>query len=191
MFLWLWSLLMLEATGMTDPALSEQTPVPAQITAPASPSAPAKPETPQSPAPVATPSEPTEPATRTLTAEPQIATGKFTTAVEVKPILTATKPNWVAVREYNGQDLVYVTQIMSWRCGLVGLRFAVNDGPLTDWPLPPCHEGTATPNALTPEDGVPYRAFAPGSVNTVTVEVTYDDLSTDSGVFLRQMVLMP
>ena len=36
-------------------------------------------------------------------------------------------PAWVAVRDYDGQDLLYVTQILAWRCGLARLQSAVND----------------------------------------------------------------
>jgi hypothetical protein len=120
-----------------------------------------------------------------------VPTGRFTTATEVRPILTATKTSWVGVREYDGQDLVYVTQILAWRCGLAGLRVAINDAPLADWPLPPCHLDTPAPNAILPEDGLPYRAFPFGSVKTITVELIYDDLSSDAAVFLRPMVMIP
>jgi len=126
-----------------------------------------------------------------LVAEPQVPTGKFTTAVEVRPILNMTRGNWVAVREFDGQDLLYVTHLMSWRCGLVLLRYGINGGPLHDWPLPACHEDTAAPNALTPGDGLPYARFAPGSVQRVEVELTFDDLSTERAVFERKAVLMP
>ncbi len=125
------------------------------------------------------------------TAEPQIPTGQFTTAIEVKPILTATKAQWVAIRDFNGQDLLYVTQIFAWRCGLVGLKVGVNGAAPEDWPLPPCHEGTASHNAITPEDGLPYRSYAAGSLESVSVELIYDDLDTDSAVFERAAVQMP
>ena len=126
-----------------------------------------------------------------LVAEPQVPTGKFTTATEVKPILEMTKANWVAVREYDGQDLLYVTHLLSWRCGLLQLRYAVNGGEMVDWPLPPCLLDTATPNAIRTEDGLPFVAFDLGSIDSVSVEITYDDLSTDSATFQRSDVLMP
>ena len=124
-------------------------------------------------------------------AEPQVPTGKFTTAVEVRPILTATRNSWVAVREFNGQDLVYVTQLWSWRCGLVSMSIGLNDEPLQNWPLPPCHEDTAVPNAILEADGLPYLTLKLGSVQRVVIEVTYDDLTTDRGEYLRADVLMP
>ncbi|WP_101068569.1 hypothetical protein [Roseovarius salinarum] len=125
------------------------------------------------------------------TGEPQTPTGKFTTATEVRPILTATKPDWVAVREFNGQDLLYFTQILSWRCGLVGLHYGVNGGEMRAWDMPPCLTDTAQPNAIRAEDGLPYVAFGPGHVQSVQVEIIYDDLTRDSAHYERSDVLMP
>ena len=102
-----------------------------------------------------------------------------------------TKAQWIGVREFDGQDLLYVTQIMAWRCGLAGMRLAVNDAPLADWPLPPCHIDSPTPNALLPEDGLPYRAYPLGSITSVTVELIYDDLSIDTATFARKDVMIP
>lgn len=99
----------------------------------------------------------------------------FTTAAEVKPILAATKANWVSVREYDGQDLLYVTHLWSWRCGLDGMRIGINGAEPVDWPMPPCHEDQAAPNAILAEDGQPYGVFPLGSVQQITIEVFYDD----------------
>ena len=146
-------------------------------------------ETAQSEATVTGQAEETAPAA--LVAEPQESTGKFTTATEVRPILNATKGNWIAVREFDGKDLVYVTQILAWRCGLVELTLQINEGTPEIWDLPPCHEDTASPNAILAEDGLPYRAYPLGSVQSVTIGLTYDDLSTDGATFQRAQVLMP
>lgn len=126
-----------------------------------------------------------------LVAEPQVPSGKFTTATEVKPIMAATKPNWIAVRLYEGTDYLYVTQIWSWRCGLVQMRVGVNGGPLEVWPLPPCHEEYSTPNAVLEGDGNPLRTYPPNTIATVDVEITFDDLSTDRAQFTRSSVLIP
>ena len=95
------------------------------------------------------------------------------------------------MRDWDGQDLLYVTHLMAWRCGLVALRVGVNGQPAQDWPLPPCHLDSAAPNALTAEDGLPYRAFPAASIASITVEITYDDLTTDAAQFDRSAVLMP
>lgn len=126
-----------------------------------------------------------------LVAEPQIPSGKFTTATEVKPILNATKGNWVAVREYDGKDLLYVTHLWSWRCGLAAMAISLNDEPMQNWPLPPCHMEFSTPNAILEEDGAPYLSLRLGSVETITIQVVYDDLSTDVATFNRGDVRIP
>ena len=126
-----------------------------------------------------------------LQAEPQEATGRFTTALEVKPILGATKSAWVAVREYGGQDLLYVTHLWAWRCGLLEMRIGINGDTPEVWPLPDCHLEQPTPGAILESDGLPYRAFGLNSVHLIEVEVLYDDLSTDSQKFSRQGIPIP
>ncbi len=125
--------------------------------------------------------------------ETQIATGRFTTTVEVKPILTATKPQWVAVREYEGQDLLYFTNLLAWRCGLWEVRYGLNGAsPETVLPIEPCYEDTAQPNALVDPVGYPIWVEAPlGSIESIDIEIDYDDGTMDAAVFARQLVLMP
>lgn len=126
-----------------------------------------------------------------LVAEPQTPSGTFTTATEVKPILDATKANWVALRDYDGQDLLYITHLWSWRCGLKAIAISLNDEPMQNWPLPPCHDQTGAPNAILPEDGLPYLTLRGGGVQSIAVQIVYDDLSMDVARFERAQVLLP
>lgn len=117
----------------------------------------------------------------------------FTTAAEVKPILTATKPMWIAVREYDGKDLLYFTNLLAWRCGVSAISYGLNGAaPDTTLDYEPCHDDSAQPNALMMEGGVmPFLSFDLASVQTVTVLVTYDDGSTEQGDYQRAMVMTP
>ncbi|MGK7652185.1 hypothetical protein ACSQ76_07155 [Roseovarius sp. B08] len=123
-------------------------------------------------------------------AEDQTPTGKFTTAAEIKPIIEATRGNWVAVREYDGQDLLYLTHLLSWRCGMHQVRVGVNGGAMEVWQMPPCQTDTAAPNAF-PDDAVIYKSFGPGEIESIAVEILYDDLATAEGTFGRTEVLIP
>ncbi|UWQ48639.1 hypothetical protein K3720_11915 [Leisingera caerulea] len=131
------------------------------------------------------------PAQTALAAEPQQATGRFTTATEVKPILSATRANWIHVREFNGQDLLYVTHLWSWRCGLAQVRLGVNGAAPEIWPLPKCHLDEGFPNMIKEEDGMPYRSYPLGSIQQIAVEVTFDDLTVESLAFGRDGQPLP
>ncbi|MHA6262408.1 hypothetical protein ACXYMO_04330 [Arenibacterium sp. CAU 1754] len=161
-------------TAMT-PAQSDEKPEPTRDVA-ASPAFPAPKGTPPS----------TE-----LKAEPQVATGRFLTALEVKPILNATRTNWISVREYGGQDLLYVTHLWSWRCGLLEIRIGLNGAKPEVWPLPECHVDQAAAAAILESDGLPYRTFPLRSVQLIDVQLTYDDLSTDAVRFNRHGIIIP
>ena len=104
----------------------------------------------------------------------------FTTAAEVKPILAATKANWISVREFQGQDLLYVTHLWSWRCGLSGIRLSINGAAPENWPLPPCHEDQPAPNAILEEDGMPYKSYPLQSIEQVSIDLFYDDQTVES-----------
>jgi hypothetical protein len=120
------------------------------------------------------------------------ATGQgLTTAAEVKPILTATKPSWVAVREYDGQDLLYFTNLLAWRCGVTSISYALNGGAAQDLPMEPCHADTAQPNALLMDSVLPYVTLPLGSLQSLSVTVTFDDATTEQGDYLRPAILMP
>lgn len=124
-------------------------------------------------------------------AEDQSPTGKYLTATEIRPIMEATKSQWVAVREFDGQDLVYVSSIWSWRCGLAAMAYSINDEPLQNLQMPPCRADTGAPNAVKPEDGVPFLTFELGSVDSVSVQLVYDDLTMDAATYQRNDVLIP
>lgn len=125
--------------------------------------------------------------------EPQEPTGQFTTAVEVRPILEMTKGNWVAVRDYDGQDLLYFTHLLSWRCGLWDITYGLNGNPAdTVFPMEPCNTDFPQPNAMIDVvNYLPFVTYPAGSIESVTVQIIYDDGTADSVHFNRNEILTP
>ena len=63
--------------------------------------------------------------------------------------------------------------------------------PDTTLPMEPCYEDTASPNAMSDTSFLPYVAFPLGSVESVSVEIVYDDGTRDTHSVTRAEVLMP
>ncbi len=117
------------------------------------------------------------------------AAAQMQSAAEVKPILQMTKGNWIAVREFNGQDLLYFTHLEVFRCGLEQIRYVINDGKPSIWETPSC-EGEETFKEI-PADRLPYAEFPAKSIRTVRIELTYDDGTVETESFERAAVMTP
>ncbi len=117
------------------------------------------------------------------------AQAQFMTAAEVRPILDATQGSWVAVRVFDGQDLLYFTHLLSFRCGLDAVFYGLNGEPARErLPMEPCYEGTASPSAMDPVNYPPYTAFPVGSVHSVTILMKYDDGGKTEATFQRAQI---
>ncbi len=114
----------------------------------------------------------------------------FTTAAEVRPILEATRSSWIALRPWDGQELLYFTHLESWRCGLSQIRYAINGGAEQAWETDPCFEGTAQPNAIS-ADRLPFMRLPADHLQSATVVLTLDDGTEMRHDFARAAILMP
>jgi hypothetical protein len=114
------------------------------------------------------------------------AWAQMQTAAEVKPILQMTKGNWVAVRKYDGQDLLYFTHLEVFRCGLSQIRYIINDDKPKVWDTEPC-EGDEVFSEIG-ADRLPYDTLPLGSVERVRIELTYDDGTVENETFERAAI---
>lgn len=120
-----------------------------------------------------------------------IARAQMTDAATIRPILEATQANWVGVRRFDGQDLVYFTHLETWKCGLSAIRYGINSDTATKrYPFVACKDGEAAPSPIT-ADRLPYVAFPLDSVETVTITLTYDDGAEVTQTFDRAAIEIP
>ncbi|MCK8463655.1 hypothetical protein MUY35_07315 [Aliiroseovarius sp. S1339] len=115
----------------------------------------------------------------------------FTTADEVRPILDATKGSWVAVREYDGKDLLYFTHLLAWRCGLDQILYSLNGQPERAFNAEPCYEDEPQPNAIKVADKPPYLEFDLKSIDLVTVRLVFDDGAESMKSYERAEIMTP
>lgn len=98
---------------------------------------------------------------------------RFTTQEEVQPILEMTRANWIAVGTATGQDLLYFSHILGWRCGLSHLRYRVNGAAeMTDFEMEPCYTELMTPNSIRE---LPFVAFGLNTLEEIEVELEFPD----------------
>ena len=117
-----------------------------------------------------------------------VSAQQFTEAEQVRPILEATRGNWVAIREFGGKDLLYFTHLLAWRCGLDRIEFALNDAEeFTEWPMPECRMDTATPASILEGDPV-YATLPIWNVGQVRIRLTYDDGTISEQSYERAMI---
>ncbi len=92
----------------------------------------------------------------------------------VKQALNSTTGNWVAFRNFDGRQWLYLSHVLTWKCGLTEVRYAINSSTLTErWPLPACNP--QNPYALDPQADHIYTYFAPDSVSFVSVQIVFAD----------------
>jgi len=89
---------------------------------------------------------------------------------QIKQILDVTKANWVAFRDWQGQQLIYFTHLESWKCGIDYVFYGLNGGPLDQmWELDECDPDK--PNAVLKEK--PYIELPAGSTQSISVQLVY------------------
>lgn len=119
---------------------------------------------------------------------PNMAFAQLLDAAKVRPILDITKKQWVAVREWEGRDLLYFTHLLTWRCGLTRIEYSVNSTAADQvWRFKPCDLTSANPMALPPEQVI-YKGYDLNSIQNVTVKITYDDGGTDTISYDRKAI---
>lgn len=113
----------------------------------------------------------------------------FTTAAEVKPILQATKANWIAVRLYEGRDLLYFTNLLAWRCGVAKIEYAVNGGDMIEFKAEPCYLDEAQPNALKVDalDAI-LVSYPPQTIENIDLRVTFGDETIEDASYARDAI---
>lgn len=118
---------------------------------------------------------------------------KFTTAAEVKPIMEQTKANWAVIKEFpeDGFEMLYLTHVASWRCGMTSVSYAINGGDLTELPLEECHESTVSPNAMVDNDFIPAIRLPMGTVQQIVISIVYDDGTIDGHMLERGNIMLP
>jgi hypothetical protein len=95
-----------------------------------------------------------------------------------RAMLSATRQTgWIQFRNYDGQQLIYFTQLQTMHCRLSEIRFSINSDALDQrWPLAACNPQLPFNLPSDDPDGkyIYMRAEA-GSVKTLTIQVVWDN----------------
>ena len=92
---------------------------------------------------------------------------------QMKQVIGMTRASWVALRDWNGRQLVYFTHLISYRCGLREVRYSINAGlPDKTFPLPECNPDMPF---SVPKKAKIWISLPPETVKSIAVQVTFKD----------------
>jgi hypothetical protein len=111
---------------------------------------------------------------------PIAANAQMPPPAQLKMMAEAAKAQWVAFRNWNGKQWIYLTIPVTYHCGLTEIRYSLNGADLGErWPVPECNP--QMPFNVDPQKDRVYRAFDPGTVSSVSLQLVYVD-GTESAV---------
>lgn len=108
----------------------------------------------------------------------------------ITPILELTRGSWVALRAWEGAELLYFTHIEGWRCAVGQVHYSINGAAPVEWQLAPCQVGTPVPNAL-PDTHLPYIRLPAGELQQISVTIEMKDGKTLDAQFERAAIFTP
>ncbi len=113
-------------------------------------------------------------------AVPAAAKAQMPPPEQLKGMVEASKDRWVAFRNWNGRQWIYLTIPLTYHCGIKEMRYSLNGTDLAErWPVPDCNP--QMPFNIDREKAQVYRAFDPGTVGSVSLQLVYTD-GTESAV---------
>ena len=110
------------------------------------------------------------------TLSPSLSHAQELPPIEIyQQMLEANKPTgWVAFREYNGQQWIYFTTLITLHCRLEEIKYSINSDALDQsFPLPRCNPSLpfSMPNDVGPDDIA--IALPLGSADTISIQVSF------------------
>jgi hypothetical protein len=113
-------------------------------------------------------------------AAPIAANAQMPPAAQLKEMAEASSDRWVAFRNWNSRQWIYLTIPLTYHCGIEEMRYSLNGADLAErWPVPECNP--QLPFNIDSEKAQVYLAFDPGAVNSVSLQLVYAD-GTESAV---------
>lgn len=96
----------------------------------------------------------------------------------IKQALQMTSKGWISFRDFEGNQLIYFTNLESYTCGILQVHYSIDSEDLDEvWTLQKCDY--KNPLAVTKEK--PYLTMPKDSVKSITLQITFAD-GTDSEI---------
>lgn len=101
------------------------------------------------------------------------AQSRVPTVPFVKKVLISTKGRWISFRNYSGQQLIYFTHLLSWKCGISELHYSINGRALDQrWAVPHCNP--LVPYNIDPKTKT-HLTLPLGGAKSLSVQVIFKD----------------